>query len=77
MTEILLYAKNLTSAGKVPMMKQNVFSWVADENMEALEGENLAVVKYSASDYPSLFELFTPVLKVVAPFSTERIKQNK
>lgn len=51
------------------MRKQNLFSWVTEENMEVSSGEsdelgeNLAVVKYSVSEYPSLLELPTPFIK--------------
>lgn len=46
------------------MRKQNIFSWVTDENMEVSsgeQGENPAVVKYSVFDYPFLLELLTPL----------------
>lgn len=51
------------------MRKQNLFSWVTEENMEVSSGEsdelgeNLAVVKYSVFEYPSLLELPTPFIK--------------
>lgn len=51
------------------MRKQNLFSWVTDKNMEVSsgesgeQGENLAVVKFSVFDYPSLLELLTPFIK--------------
>lgn len=51
------------------MRKQNLFSWVTEENMEVSsgesgeQGEDLAVVKYSVFDCPSLLELLTPSIK--------------
>lgn len=51
------------------MRKQNLFSWVTEENMEVSsgepgeQGEDLAVVKYFVFDCPSLLELLTPSIK--------------
>lgn len=59
------------------MRKQNIFSWVTDENMEVSsgesgeQGENLAVVKYSLYLITHPCWNCSPLYKVVAPFSIE------